>query len=46
MLKTECLIKIFGMGFVMEKGTYLRDYWNIIDFIVVVTSFILKIYLY
>ena len=27
------------MGFIFEKGTYLRDFWNVIDFIVVLTGF-------
>ncbi len=26
------------MGFVLEKGTYLREPWNILDFIVAITS--------
>jgi hypothetical protein len=36
----EAMIKITGMGFVFEKGTYLRDGWNVLDFIVVVTGWI------
>ncbi|CDW88937.1 cation channel family protein [Stylonychia lemnae] len=32
----EFFLKIFGMGFVFNKGAYLRDYWNIIDFLVVI----------
>jgi hypothetical protein len=34
----ECGIKIVAMGFVIEPGSYLRDPWNWLDFIVVVTS--------
>lgn len=37
---TEFLIKIIGMGFISEPGTYLRDGWNILDFLVVITSII------
>jgi hypothetical protein len=36
----EALVKITGMGFVMEKGTYLRDGWNVLDFIVVIVGWI------
>ena len=34
----EFVLKAFGMGFMLEPGTYLRDPWNIIDFIVVITG--------
>ena len=34
----ECALKVIGMGFVMEPGSYLRDPWNCLDFAVVVTS--------
>lgn len=33
-------MKIFALGFVLHKGAYLRNVWNIIDFIVVLTGFI------
>ncbi len=31
----EFILKVIGMGFVLEEGTYLRDGWNKLDFIVV-----------
>ena len=34
----ECLLKIIGMGFVTHKLSYLRNPWNILDFIVVIPS--------
>lgn len=34
----ECLIKILSMGFIMNKGTYLRDSWNKLDFFIVIIS--------
>ena len=34
----ECLLKIFSMGFLFGKNTYLTDPWNILDFVVVVTG--------
>lgn len=34
----ECVLKVIGMGFVMDKGSYLRDAWNWLDFVVVVSS--------
>ena len=36
----ECTIKTIGMGFVVGKGTYLRDAWNWLDFIVVFVGWI------
>lgn len=31
----ELILKVIALGFVMEKNSYLRDPWNILDFIVV-----------
>jgi len=31
-------LKIIAFGFIFNKGAYLRDMWNIMDFIIVVTS--------
>jgi hypothetical protein len=31
----EAVLKIIVLGFAIGKGTYLRDYWNILDFIIV-----------
>jgi hypothetical protein len=36
----ECVLKIIGMGFLFNKGAYLRDGWNVMDFIIVVSSLI------
>lgn len=36
----EFLFKVIAYGFIMEESTYLRDGWNILDFIIVVCSFI------
>jgi hypothetical protein len=30
--------KICAFGFILNKGSYLRDLWNILDFIIVLTS--------
>ena len=32
------VLKIFAYGFVFNKKAYLRDLWNILDFVIVVTS--------
>ena len=37
----EMLFKICGFGFVLNRGSYLRDPWNILDFTIVVSSYIL-----
>ncbi|GIL88323.1 hypothetical protein Vretifemale_16288 [Volvox reticuliferus] len=34
------ILKIISMGFVLKKGTYLRDGWNVLDFLVVVVSYL------
>ena len=34
----ECFTKIIAMGFFIGKGSYLKDAWNWLDFIVVVSS--------
>ena len=34
----EAVIKIVAMGFIMEQGCYLREAWNWLDFIVVITA--------
>jgi hypothetical protein len=34
----EAGIKIVGMGMVFHKYAYLREIWNVIDFIIVITG--------
>ncbi|KAK2183412.1 hypothetical protein NP493_313g05044, partial [Ridgeia piscesae] len=34
----EAVIKITARGFVFYKYTYLRDYWNWLDFIVIISA--------
>lgn len=34
------LLKIFAMGFVMDKKAYLKDIWNIIDFTIVLSGYL------
>ena len=36
----EMGLKIFGLGFVLEKKSYLRDFWNVMDFVIVVTAYV------
>ena len=36
----EMVLKIIAMGFFMRKFSYLRDNWNILDFIVVILGWI------
>lgn len=36
----EALLKIVALGFVLHKGAYLRNIWNIMDFVVVVTGWV------
>lgn len=39
----ECALKVVGMGFILDEGSYLRDEWNWLDFIVVVSSLLTEI---
>ena len=39
----EMLIKIVAMGFFLQKNSYLRDTWNILDFIIVTIIILLII---
>jgi hypothetical protein len=34
----EMCVKIVAFGFVLHKGSYLRDGWNILDFLIVIIS--------
>ncbi|XP_013405220.1 voltage-dependent calcium channel type A subunit alpha-1 [Lingula anatina] len=36
----EAFLKIIALGFILHKGSYLRNVWNILDFVVVVTGFV------
>ncbi|XP_018318088.1 voltage-dependent calcium channel type A subunit alpha-1 [Mycetomoellerius zeteki] len=36
----EASLKIIALGFVLHRGSYLRNIWNIMDFFVVVTGII------
>lgn len=31
----ECFLKIVAYGFVFHEGAYLRNCWNILDFVIV-----------
>ena len=35
----EMTLKILGMGFVVSDESYLRDPWNIMDFVIVVSAY-------
>jgi hypothetical protein len=36
----EMCLKIIGLGFILNKGAYLRDAWNILDFIIVSSGYL------
>jgi hypothetical protein len=36
----ESLIKSLSLGFIMDRGTYLRETWSQLDFFIVVTALI------
>ena len=36
----EASLKILALGLILHRGSYLRNMWNIMDFIVVLTGYI------
>lgn len=38
----EALVKCIARGFILEKFTFLRDPWNWLDFIVIISAYVLK----
>jgi len=34
----EAMFKIVALGFVLHPGAYLRNAWNMMDFVVVITG--------
>ena len=40
----EALLKIVALGFILHRGSYLRNVWNIMDFVVVVTGYVHSFY--
>ena len=36
----EMVLKIAAMGFIFNKGSYLRDSWNILDFVIVCSGYV------
>jgi hypothetical protein len=36
----EMVMKILGLGFVFNKGAYLRDPWNMLDFTIVMSAYL------
>ena len=40
----EAMFKVVALGFVLHRGAYLRNAWNMMDFIVVVTGFVTSLF--
>jgi flagellar motor component MotA len=36
----EMVVKIVSLGFIMNKGSYLRDAWNILDFVIIASGYL------
>jgi len=34
------VLKIFAFGFVLNTNSYLRDFWNILDFLIIIVVYI------
>jgi hypothetical protein len=33
------IVKIVSLGFLLNKGAYLRDAWNILDFVIIASGY-------
>jgi hypothetical protein len=36
----EMVLKILGYGLILNNGSYLRDAWNILDFVIVLSGYL------
>ena len=36
----EMIIKIMGLGFFFGENAYLKDSWNVLDFVIVISSYL------
>jgi len=36
----EMCFKIVALGFILNKGSYMRDPWNIVDIVIIVTGYL------
>ena len=36
----ECGLKICSLGFILDRDAYLRDWWNVLDFIIIFTAWL------
>jgi len=36
----EMFIKIMALGFILNSGSYMRDNWNLLDFLIIFTSYL------
>jgi hypothetical protein len=38
----EMVMKILGMGLILNKNAYLRDAWGLLDFLIVMSAYLTK----
>lgn len=36
----EMIFKILGLGFIYGEGAYIKDSWNILDFVIVMSGYV------
>lgn len=36
----EMILKILGLGFIYGDGAYIKDSWNILDFVIVMSGYV------
>ena len=39
----EMVLKILALGFIFNSGSYLRNSWNILDFVIVVSAWLTEL---
>lgn len=35
----EMVVKVVSLGFILNEGSYLRDAWNILDFVIIASGY-------
>ncbi len=40
----ELVLKVLALGFVFNKGAYLRNSWNVFDFVIVTSSIVSRLF--
>ena len=39
----EMTLKILGLGLILEKESYMKNYWNVLDFAIIILGYSLRL---